>query len=723
MSKLPDKTNLQSDASIMKLFLEEVLTRTDAISQLLISIEKTPQDTKLLNELMRTFHSLKGACKLVNLQNLVDLSHSVEEFFVAVINHKTEISSKALDVILMAGDYIKSLSKLKFEYENKETSSKLIELLAKITNNEEIDLVEPKIAKVEPVSSNIQDDSAKVSYEYLSKILSITEESLIENKRIQSAQEELSEIKINTQDAIFKLDNCILELENLSGTKRILETLKTLKKGLEASTKKLSNYSELALEVINKNSDLNNQLQRQALSTTMRPIRDILFPLPRMIRDLSKSLNKKMYLKISGESSMLDRKFMKRLETCIMHIVRNSCDHGVEKDYIRTALGKPETATISIEALHSRSMFLLNIKDDGAGIDIERLKKHIVAKNLSDMQTLEKMSDTEIYAFLFLPNFSMSETISDISGRGFGLDVVSSFMQEIGGQVSLSSALGEGTTFSLSLPITRSLLNVLIVRIDNQLYAFELDKIYKTMRVKKSELKNQSILNFQGKDIRIIDTKRALQLGKIDNQSDFKHLLIVELHEEFIALEVEEFLNEAELVLRDADKFLDKIPSVWAYAIDNNSMPIVVLNSQAIAANALKDNREQNAQGANKDILIAEDSTTIREKVATLLREQGYTVDTAVDGIDALNALKLNKYKLLISDIDMPRLNGFKLVERIRQIEYFSQMKIILLSYKDSESDMQTGMKVGANLYLTKANIDKKIFLKQIAKFIDKNNQ
>ncbi len=720
MSELPDKTNIQSDASIMQLFLEEVSTRTDAISQLLISIEKSPEDTKLLNELMRTFHSLKGACKLVNLQNLVDLSHKIEDFFVAVINHKAQINSSALDVILMAGDYIKSLSKFKFEYENKATCDNLISLLNKIINNEQIDLKEPQKINTQVMQSSSDDDSAKVSYEYLSKILSLSEESIIANKRIQSSQIDLSDIKIDTQDAMFKLDRCILELENLKGTKKTLETLKTIKKILKSSSAKLSKYSEIALEATNKNSDLNNQLQMQALSTTMRPIRDILFPLPRMIRDLSKALNKKMRLKISGESSLLDRKLMKKLEASIMHIVRNSCDHGVENEYIRTALGKKEVATISVEALHSRSLFILNIKDDGAGIDIERLKKVILSKKLSDMETLEKMSEEEIFAFLFLPNFSMSETISDISGRGFGLDVVSSFVQESGGQVSVSSKLGEGTTFSISLPITRSLLNVLIVSIDEQLYAFELDKIYKTLRLRKSDLTSEDYIIFDGKEIKLIDTKQALELGKMDNEGDFLHILIIEKQAEFFALKVEEFINEEELILRDTDKLLDKIPSVWAYAIDNNSNPIVILNSQAIINNALSYENQANSKNLTKDILIAEDSNTIREKVASLLREQGYVVDTAVDGIDALNALKLNKYKLLISDIDMPRLNGFKLLERIKQSDYFSQMKIILLSYKDSQNDMEMGMQLGANLYLTKANIDKKIFLNEISKLIKK---
>lgn len=706
---LNDSTNLNADDAILHLFMDEAQLRSANIDANLLKLEKDPENISLITELMRDCHSLKGASRLVSLTRITDLAHKMEDFFVALQSGKIKVSPQSNDVLFVCSDYIKALVANSFKKENAEYCAALIAAIDNILNEKSVNL--PKVSPAQNTQNAADDDSIKVSFDYLNRLMSLSAESLIENRRIHSVQSDISQIKNDTQNAVFKIDSCILELEASNGSKEVLSALKTSKRILENALVKIATNLETLVEYSNKNTDLSDRLHSEAVSGTMRPISDILVAVPRMVRDLAKSLNKQIDFSVSGESSLIDRKLLKRLETCIMHIIRNACDHGIEAPQLRKLLGKPERGKISIQAVHSRSMFVLKIADDGSGIDINRLKSEIVAKGLSDKPTLDMMGDDEIYAFLFLPNFSMSEKLTQISGRGVGLDVVLSFLQEIGGSVKIESKVAQGTVFTLMLPISRSVLNCIIVKINGQPYAFALEKILKTVSGNQAQISG-NLLNFEGQDIEIINLKKELLLGE-DYETQKNFVLIKK--DKLYAMQVDELVGEAELVIRPLDSLLEKVASVWAYAIDNESNPVIILDTDSII-NGL--GKKSKTDDKRKRALLVEDSKTVREKTAKILKNIGYLTDTAIDGVDAVNAMKLIKYDIVVSDVDMPRMNGIKLVEKIRSAEFLKNIPVVLLSYKDSPNDIKTGMQAGATLYLSKNMLNTQEFAKTLRELL-----
>ena len=706
---LNDSTNLNADDAILHLFMDEAQLRSANIDANLLKLEKDPENISLITELMRDCHSLKGASRLVSLTRITDLAHKMEDFFVALQSGKIKVSPQSNDVLFACSDYIKALVANSFKKENAEYCAALIAAIDNILNEKSVNL--PKVSPAQNTQNTADDDSIKVSFDYLNRLMSLSAESLIENRRIHSVQSDISQIKNDTQNAVFKIDSCILELEASNGSKEVLSALKTSKRILENALVKIATNLETLVEYSNKNTDLSDRLHSEAVSGTMRPISDILVAVPRMVRDLAKSLNKQIDFSVSGENSLIDRKLLKRLETCIMHIIRNACDHGIEAPQLRKLLGKPERGKISIQAVHSRSMFVLKIADDGSGIDINRLKSEIVAKGLSDKPTLDMMGDDEIYAFLFLPNFSMSEKLTQISGRGVGLDVVLSFLQEIGGSVKIESKVAQGTVFTLMLPISRSVLNCIIVKINGQPYAFALEKILKTVSGNQAQISG-NLLNFEGQDIEIINLKKELLLGE-DFETQKNFVLIKK--DKLYAMQVDELVGEAELVIRPLDSLLEKVASVWAYAIDNESNPVIILDTDSII-NGL--GKKSKTDDKRKRALLVEDSKTVREKTAKILKNIGYLTDTAIDGVDAVNAMKLIKYDIVVSDVDMPRMNGIKLVEKIRSAEFLKNIPVVLLSYKDSPNDIKTGMQAGATLYLSKNMLNTQEFAKTLRELL-----
>lgn len=706
---LNDSTNLNADDAILHLFMDEAQLRSANIDANLLKLEKDPENISLITELMRDCHSLKGASRLVSLTRITDLAHKMEDFFVALQSGKIKVSPQSNDVLFACSDYIKALVANSFKRENAEYCAALIVAIDNILNEKSVNL--PKVSPAQNTQNAADDDSIKVSFDYLNRLMSLSAESLIENRRIHSVQSDISQIKNDTQNAVFKIDSCILELEASNGSKEVLSALKTSKRILENALVKIATNLETLVEYSNKNTDLSDRLHSEAVSGTMRPISDILVAVPRMVRDLAKSLNKQIDFSVSGENSLIDRKLLKRLETCIMHIIRNACDHGIEAPQLRKLLGKPERGKISIQAVHSRSMFVLKIADDGAGIDINRLKSEIVAKGLSDKPTLDMMGDDEIYAFLFLPNFSMSEKLTQISGRGVGLDVVLSFLQEIGGSVKIESKVAQGTVFTLMLPISRSVLNCIIAKLNGQPYAFALEKILKTVSGNQAQISG-NLLNFEGQDIEIINLKKELLLGE-DYETQKNFVLIKK--DKLYAMQVDELVGEAELVIRPLDSLLEKVASVWAYAIDNESNPVIILDTDSII-NGL--GKKSKTDDKRKRALLVEDSKTVREKTAKILKNIGYLTDTAIDGVDAVNAMKLIKYDIVVSDVDMPRMNGIKLVEKIRSAEFLKNIPVVLLSYKDSPNDIKTGMQAGATLYLSKNMLNTQEFAKTLRELL-----
>ncbi len=463
--------------------------------------------------------------------------------------------------------------------------------------------------------------------------------------------------------------------------------------------------------------DLSARLYREVISSRMRPFRDGVQGFPRLVRDLARQLGKKAQLEIVGETTEVDRDILEKLDAPLNHLVRNALDHGLETTEDRRAAGKPEMGRLRVEAAHCAGLLSITVSDDGRGIDLARLRSKIVQRGLTTADVAQKLTDAELLDFLFLPGFSTATEVTEISGRGVGLDVVHSMVQSVGGRVHVHAQLRSGTRFQIQLPVTLSVLRAIVVDIAGEPYAFphnRIDRVIRIAREKLRSLENCQYVQVDGQNVGIVLGRQVLQLdGEMTAGNDLLVVLFGEQSARF-GMVVDDLLGEQDLVVRPLDRRLGKVPNLHAAAILDDGSPVLIVDPDDLRRSIeklLQGSRLQRAGGRaaqqarrRKRILVVDDSITVREVQRQLLANRGYTVEVAVDGMEGWNLVREGGFDLVISDIDMPRLNGLELVRRIKADLRLQSVPVVIVSYKDREEDRLSGLEAGANHYLAKSS-------------------
>ena len=479
---------------------------------------------------------------------------------------------------------------------------------------------------------------------------------------------------------------------------------------------------------------LSDRLYNEVITTNMRPFSDGVQGFPRMLRDLARQLNKQVNFEIIGKSTPVDRDILIKLEAPLTHILRNALDHGLETTEERIAIGKPAQGNIKLEAFHRGGMLAITISDDGRGIDIEKLKAKVIDRGFSSFEMAEQMSKSELLEFLFLPGFSTSKEVTEISGRGVGLDIVKSMTQEVAGNVRVSTVLGKGTSFHFQLPLTLSVIRTLLVEIAGEVYAFALARIDRIIMLKNADVttvEGRQFFTIDGKNIGLIAADQIFGFYEInvEPENQFSVVVISDDSDSYGVL-VERFLGERDLVVRPLDPRLGKVKDISALALDQDGSPVLIIDTNDLiqSINQLLDtshltkidlnNIESQEVIQPKTILVVDDSITVRETERKLLENRGYQVDVAVDGLQGWNAIRTKPYDLVISDIDMPRMNGIELIKNIRNHPIYSFLPIIVVSYRDRQEDRLQGMEAGANYYLTKSSFEDNTLVEAVANLL-----
>jgi two-component system sensor histidine kinase and response regulator WspE len=464
----------------------------------------------------------------------------------------------------------------------------------------------------------------------------------------------------------------------------------------------------------------------------MRPFADGLQAFPRMVRDLGRTLGKQVRLEVVGESAQVDRDILQKLDAPLGHLLRNAVDHGVEKPNERRAVGKPAEAVVRLEARHSAGMLQITVSDDGGGIDLDKLRQTVIARKLTTEETAEKLSEAELLEFLFLPGFTMRDVVTDVSGRGVGLDVVQDMLKQVRGTIRVSSQLGKGTRFQLQLPLTLSVIRALLVEIGGEPYAFPLAYIVRTLHLSKDKiesLEGRQHFAFDGQQIGIVPAHQVLERGNLTLTSDELPVVVVGDHTATYGLVVDRFLGSRELVVQTLDARLGKIKDIAAGALMEDGAPVLIVDVEdmirSVGKIAANDGLSKVERGANaaerrrrKRVLVVDDSLTVRELERKLLTHQGYEVEIAVDGMDGWNAVRTGQFNLVVTDVDMPRMDGIELVTLIKKDPHLKALPVMVVSYKDREEDRNRGLAAGADYYLTKGSFHDETLLQAVADLI-----
>jgi two-component system sensor histidine kinase and response regulator WspE len=476
--------------------------------------------------------------------------------------------------------------------------------------------------------------------------------------------------------------------------------------------------------------DLNARLYREVIVSRMRPFGDGVHGLPRLVRDMARSLGKEARVVIEGEQTEVDRDILEKLESPLSHLVRNGVDHGLELPEVRTRAGKQAAGAIRVEARHRAGMLQLTVSDDGAGIDLDRLRHKIVEKGLNSAEVVRQLNEAELLEFLFLPGFSTAAAVTEFSGRGVGLDVVQDTIRKVGGSVRITTQLGRGTTFHLQLPLTLSVIRAVVVDINGEAYAFphtRIDRLIRARRTDVRSLEHRQFLTVDGHNVGLVVTAQLLDLPPGPASGDELAVVLMSDATGIYGLVVDSFRGEQDLVVRPLDPRLGKVPNLSAAAILDDGSPVLIVDAedllrtteQFIQSGSLK-RCETRITGRvqKKRVLVVDDSITVREVERQLLLHKGYDVSVAVDGMDGWNKVRADRYDLLVSDIDMPRMTGLQLVAAVRGDEKLRDLPIVIVSYKEREEDRLRGLEAGANSYLTKSSFHDNRFIESVEDLI-----
>lgn len=753
------------DNAMMEIFLTEVQVQTTVLNTGLMYLEEHSESEEVLNALMRAAHSIKGAARVVSLKDIVQLAHVMEDYFVAAKQKKITLSAGSVDILLEAVDFLEDLSKTSSAQlaERVKQKNQTIALLVKKVSDllqaenvplsedeaspqfilEESDLPSAKSVIFDHISKKLEEPAAnlsdaervlRVTAENLNRLMGLAGEALVESHWLQPFSTEL--LKLSKEQG--KLGEYLEQLRNSLDKEHLSEKVsyyldEVQEKGKEYLDHFSERYSELEM-FIRRHSNLSDRLYREVIASRMRPFADGVEAFPRMIRDLAHLLHKKVRLQIIGRKIPVDREILEKLEAPLGHLLRNSVDHGIELPEERIRIGKPPEGLIKLEAEHRGGMLIITVSDDGRGVDLSTIREAVIKKKLVNQEIGEKLSEKELIDFLFLPGFTTSEKVTEISGRGIGLNIVQNIVLEVGGKLQVNINPGKGVVFQLQLPLTLSVMRALIVKISGEAYAFPLARIESALLISKENiqfLENQQYFKFEGINIGLVSAYQILKISPPDMPKDIYPVILLRSHASYYGLVVDSFLGEREIVVQELDKRLGKIPDLSAGALMEDGTPLLILDVEdlvhsidALLTTGQLEKVHQLTQVLGKEskkrILVIDDSITVREIERRLLQNNGYEVDMAINGVDGWNALKIVHYDLVITDLDMPRMNGIELVRQIKNDPQLKTIPVMIISYKEKEEDRLLGLAAGANYYLSKSSFHEESLLNAVQELIGK---
>ena len=571
--------------------------------------------------------------------------------------------------------------------------------------------------------------SVRVTAEKLDRLLQLAGETMLESRRLGVIHEEALDFKrmlVRLEDELDRL-RAEIRAAGLDPT-LVARARGIVEKGREGVVAHLLTVES----AIRRGEETSTQLYHEVLSSRMRPFADATASLPRAVRDLARALGKEARLEIVGESVPVDRDILARLDAPLNHLLRNALDHGVETPDERRAQGKPAQAVLRVEARHHAGMLHIRVSDDGRGIDIEAMRERIVRRALTSREMAATMERQELLEFLFLPGFSTAAQITEISGRGVGLDVVQSTAREIGGVARIDTELGRGTVFELELPITLSVIRALLVDVAGEILAFPLVRIERVVQIDATELKaveGRSQFMLEGASVGVIDAVTVLGFGDRRVRGERESIMVLGSGDERYGFAVDGLVGEEDLVVRALDARLGKVPHLSAAAVRESGEPVLIVDTEDIVQSVRQKLGDGTLRGARRTIgttatkalrvLVVDDSATVREVERQLLMRIGFEVETAVDGIDGWNTLRAGRFDLVVSDIDMPRMNGIEFVRTLRGDARFATIPVIVVSYKDREEDRLAGLNAGATAYLTKGAFQDSTFGDTVRELVD----
>lgn len=737
---------------IIEDFLIESFELIDQLDQDLVELETRPQDLDLLNRIFRVAHTIKGSSSFLGFETLTYLTHNMEDVLNKARKGDLEITHEIMDVILESTDLMKALlESIKVtgsDYQDNQINLSVKKLQA-ISDGESIDETSQTQTDEEP-QNNQEEDYSHLSEEEVEKEIKRllkerqeldrqkrqskkaqasqtpaqetekVEDKASKPKEQESAKKQEEKAPSTTIEQTVRVDVKRLDhLMNLIG-ELVLGKNRLLRVHRDISDKYNNNtLSDELNQIVSSISTVTTDLQLAVMKTRMLPIVKVFNKFPRMVRDLARELNKNIELIMSGEETELDKSIIEEIGDPLVHIIRNSCDHGIETPQDRVQQGKGEMGKIELKAYNEGNHIVIEIQDDGKGLDPEGLKKKALEKGLISERDALSMHDKEAFSLIFKAGFSTAASITNISGRGVGMDVVKTNIEKLNGIIDIESQLGVGTTLKLKIPLTLAIIQALIVGVQEEFYAIPLSSVLETVRISQEEIHTvdgKSVLTLRDEILPLMHMSNIFDIQNDFGNSNEIYVVIVGLAEQKIGMIVDSLIGQEEVVIKSLGEYLKNIQGIAGATVRGDGKITLIVDVVAvmemgrdIKVNLNKIMEEKRFENANRTlsdftILVTDDSATYRHAAVNYLQEFGFQTLEAQDGVEALDLLKTSKQRIdaVLVDIEMPKMDGYTLANEVRKINRFKGTPLIAVTSLNSKGDRIKGAESGMTEYISK---------------------
>jgi len=732
---------MSADLSMLDLFRLEAEEQGQALVSGLLGLEQDHAAAEHLDACMRAAHSLKGAARIVGLDAGVDIAHALEDCFVTAQAGRIVLGQAQIDRLLEGVELLMRVAKSdEHEVElwegarKREVDACLAALRTVLEPNAAENPAAPSPADAASgpggTAAAVDERIVRVTAENFNRLFGLASEAMIKARWVGPFSQSLVPLKRLHEETSKSFDRVREQLPQSAA--HALDALAEAQRQLSECQRLLADRLA-TLDWYDRRAQ--NGLQRlydEALACRMRPFRDGTQSLPLLVRTVARSLGKRVALRIEGEATQVDRDLLSRLDAPLGHLLRNAIDHGIESPEERRAAGKPEEGTLRLEARHSAGRLHVTLSDDGRGVDLERLRARVVERKLINVEAAHALSEAELLEFLFLPAFTLKDTVSDISGRGVGLDAVRDMVTQVRGTVRATTVRGAGTQFRLQLPVTLSVMRALIVEVGGEPYAFPLSAVARALRLpadRVARIEGRRHFDMDGRRVGLVSAHQVLGVAEPPALGAAHAVVVVGDGAQSCGIVVDRFLGERELVVQPLDPLLGKIKDISAGALLDDGSPVLIVDVEDLLRSIAKlasDGRlaapepvpVTETRRGRKRVLVVDDSLTVRELERKVLVQHGYDVEIAVDGMDGWNAVRAGGFDLVVTDVDMPRMDGIELVSLITRDPELRATPVMIVSYKDRDEDRRRGLDAGAAYYLTKGSFHDETLVQAVVDLI-----
>jgi two-component system chemotaxis sensor kinase CheA len=738
----------------------------------LLELEKLPAPDRrlqIIETIYREAHSLKGAARAVNLTAPEKICQTIESVLAALKNQQIELSTNLCDTLHQAIDVLNKIIFGPAAESQSVIAAQVPQIITQLLKAKRKAVYPPVKERVvgaqfttkpkrpksilppQPSKSfqpEVQSsETIRIAKSKIDLLLNQVEEMLILKLTAAQNVSKISDILSSFETWHKQLSRISAPIRDFSAMHdqnttgmlddklkdqigKICEFYEWAKTNLRALENKLLNLEHSALQDNYNISSRVDSLLDEVKKIVRVPLATLSDLFPKLVRDLAHDQGKQAQLEIKGQDIEVDRRILEEIRPALIHLIRNCIDHGIEKPAERIAKNKPAQGliTIKIESLEN-DKFEFTISDDGSGVNLEELKSALLKHIGISAEDIEALSEQELISYIFYSGVTTSSIITDISGRGLGLAIVQEKVQHLGGKITVDTQRNKGTTFKIILPLTLVTYRGLLVRIGEQLLVVPTANIARVVRLHKTAIKtveNRKTIRFNDKIIPLIQLNAILGLPNSKPKSEILQALVLGDENINFAFQVDDIINEQEILVKPFSGNLMRVRNIAGATVLGSGQVVPILNVtdllkaviQISAAPAQKITAAEKPEALTHDILVVEDSITSRMLLKNILENSGYNVKTAVDGIDAFTQLREEHFDLVVSDIDMPRMNGLVLTSKIREDKKLAELPVILVTALESREDRERGIEVGANAYIVKSSFDQSNLLEVIGRLI-----